>query len=868
MAAALNAIPGRFSKANPRTWFATLRHDPITIGILFVAIAIIAVMWIAVEAKITQARATKISDAQRENSNLARAFEEHTIRTLEYVNEIVLSIQKQYEAKGQRFDLQTFYKEAQPNLAVVRNAVITDETGQIVLSTEPAPRLSLADREHIKVHTGAGNQEMFISKPVLGRVNKQFSIIATRRANKPDGSYAGVVGVAIDPGYFSTFYQEVDLGSKGIVTLVGTDGIVRARLARDSTLLGQDISQAKSFQRLTGTPAVAAVPAETYVSRSVVDNVERIYASRRVRGYPLLVFVGTATNESLTAVTADAHADRVAMSLATVVIGIFAIFLVAFNLRRRQAQAALHASEWQTHALLDGIPDRSWLKDAQGRYQAINRAEEQAHGIPAAQIIGKNALEFRPAHEARGVNEEDRAAMASSVPLRFERRSNLGDSWSEIIKAPIRTEQGEVVGMVGISRDITARKQAEAAHASLEAQLRESQKMQAIGTLAGGIAHDFNNALATILGNAELARQDAASDPSSVLESVEEIRKAGNRARDLVKQILSFSRRQPTERKPIGLGPMVLEAAHLLRATLPARLSLEVHCDDAPPVLADASQIEQVLINLVTNAMQAMHDGPGRISIRLDTVPLDAAITGTHLELQAMRARHPERTLRITVSDTGPGMDAATKERVFEPFFTTKPAGEGTGLGLSVVHGIVHGHEGAITVDSEPGKGTTFTVYLPVADVEVGASTQHVDPGTEADPPALVLDSGLRILYLDDDESLVFMVDRLLKRRGYRVAAYTRQDEALQALRADPTAFDLVLTDYNMPGMSGLDVAREVQAIRPELPVAVTSGFIDEELHAQAAGAGVRDLIFKADSVEVFCDAVQRLAQTVQQKTT
>ena len=868
MAAALNAIPGRFSKANPRTWFATLRHDPITIGILFVAIAIIAVMWIAVEAKITQARATKISDAQRENSNLARAFEEHTIRTLEYVNEIVLSIQKQYEAKGRRFDLQTFYKEARPNLAVVRNAVITDETGQIVLSTESAPRLSLADREHIKVHTGVGNQEMFISKPVLGRVNKQFSIIATRRANKPDGSYAGVVGVAIEPGYFSTFYQEVDLGSKGIVTLVGTDGIVRARLARDSTLLGQDISQAKSFQRLTGTPAVAAVPAETYVSRSVVDNVERIYASRRVRGYPLLVFVGTATNESLTAVTADAHADRVAMSLATVVIGIFAIFLVAFNLRRRQAQAALHASEWQTHALLDGIPDRSWLKDAQGRYQAINRAEEQAHGIPAAQIIGKNALEFRPAHEARGVNEEDRAAMASSVPLRFERRSNLGDSWSEIIKAPIRTEQGEVVGMVGISRDITARKQAEAAHASLEAQLRESQKMQAIGTLAGGIAHDFNNALATILGNAELARQDAASDPSSVLESVEEIRKAGNRARDLVKQILSFSRRQPTERKPIGLGPMVLEAAHLLRATLPARLSLEVHCDDAPPVLADASQIEQVLINLVTNAMQAMHDGPGRISIRLDTVPLDAAITGTHLELQAMRARHPERTLRITVSDTGPGMDAATKERVFEPFFTTKPAGEGTGLGLSVVHGIVHGHEGAITVDSEPGKGTTFTVYLPVADVEVGASTQHVDPGTEADPPALVLDSGLRILYLDDDESLVFMVDRLLKRRGYRVAAYTRQDEALQALRADPTAFDLVLTDYNMPGMSGLDVAREVQAIRPELPVAVTSGFIDEELHAQAAGAGVRDLIFKADSVEVFCDAVQRLAQTVQQKTT
>ncbi len=241
------------------------------------------------------------------------------------------------------------------------------------------------------------------------------------------------------------------------------------------------------------------------------------------------------------------------------------------------------------------------------------------------------------------------------------------------------------------------------------------------------------------------------------------------------------------------------------------------------------------------------------------------ALTGAHLVLEALRARHPGSTVRITVSDTGPGMDAGTKKRIFEPFFTTKPVGEGTGLGLSVVHGIVQGHEGAITVDSEPGKGTTFTVYLPVAEAE--ASTQPVNPGTEASPPALVLDGGPRILYLDDDESVVFLVERLLKQRGYRVAAHTRQKDALQALRADPAAVDLVLTDYNMPGMSGLDVAREARAIRPDLPVAVTSGFIDEALRAQAEGAGVRELIFKADEVEVFCDAVQRLLQAVQQKT-
>jgi len=1109
MAAALNAIPGRFSKANPRSWFATVRRDPTTIGILFVAIVIIAGMWIAVETKITQARATKISDVQRENSNLARVFEEHTIRTLEYVNEIVLSIQKQYEAKGRHFDLQTFYKESRPNLAVVRNVVITDETGQIVLSTEPATRLSLADREHIKVHTGVATQEMFISKPVLGRVNKQFSIIATRRANKADGSYAGVVGVAIEPGYFSTFYQEVDLGSRGIVTLVGTDGIVRARLARDSTLLGQDISQAKSFQRVTGTPTV---PAATYLSRSAVDNVERIYASRRVRGYPLLVFVGTATNESLATVTADAHADRIAMSLATVVIGICAIFLVAFNLRRRRSQAALHASEQRLRTIIETEPEcvkvvgpsgelqemnaaglamleagsisevkshsllkfilpeysaafislhrrvmngeggvlefeviglrgtRRWLsthaapmRDSEGRVTMLlgitrditghkqsdgirnqlaaivensndtimsrsldgtiltwNAGAEKMLGYSAKEAIGKSSDFLIPANRkpnrlqntgallsgTKVSSETDRLTkdgrvidvLSSQSPIRdfngeivgasiilqditelkkakvalqqfkaivsfsddaiiskslegivqswnngavklfgYTATEMIGKKFEKIIPpdrldeepeilariakgettehfetirlhknnhlinvsvtiSPIRSEDGHVIGASKIARDITTHKQAEAARASLEAQLRESQKMQAIGTLAGGIAHDFNNALATILGNAELARQDAASNPS-VLESVEEIRKAGTRARNLVQQILAFSRRQPAERKPIDLAPVVSEATHLLLATLPARLSLEVHCDEVPPVLADASQIEQILINLATNAMQAIHNGPGRISIRLDTVTLDAAITGTHLALEALHARHPERTVRITVSDTGPGMDAATKERIFEPFFTTKPVGEGTGLGLSVVHGIVQGHEGAITVDSEPGKGTTFTVYLPVAEVEVGASTQPVNRATETSPPVPGPEGGPRILYLDDDESLVYLVERLLKRRGYRVAAHTRQEEALQAIRADPAAFDLVLTDYNMPGMSGLDVAREVRAIRPELPVVVTSGFIDETLRAQAEGAGVREVLFKADSVDVFCDAVQGLTQKVQQKT-
>jgi len=414
----------------------------------------------------------------------------------------------------------------------------------------------------------------------------------------------------------------------------------------------------------------------------------------------------------------------------------------------------------------------------------------------------------------------------------------------------------EVIG--GRLGQFLERRRAESLHAALEAQLRESQKMQAIGTLAGGIAHDFNNIIAAILGNANLARQDLAPD-SPALESVEEIRKAGARARALVSQILSFSRRQPTERRLIELAPVVEEARRLLRATLPARLTLDVECaPDIPPVLADAIQIEQVLVNLATNAMQAMPSGKGRIRFRLDAVELNDALARTHPALTAMHARSAGRAVRLEVSDSGPGIEAAVLDRIFEPFFSTKTVGEGTGLGLSVVHGIVQMHGGAITVRSRPGDGTTFTIFLPVA------SPADVAPRPEA-PNAGVLagGNGQHVLYIDDDEALVRLMKRLLERNGYRVSAFTSQRAALDAFRSRPGDFDLIVADYNMPGMSGLDVARKVREIRADVPIVVASGYIDNALREEAPAAGVRELVFKADSAEELCDAVARIARSL-----
>ena len=538
---------------------------------------------------------------------------------------------------------------------------------------------------------------------------------------------------------------------------------------------------------------------------------------------------------------------------------------------RKRAQAALLESEARFRSLTEMSSDFYWESDALHRFTQRSESKREAaeSAFPEASSLGKCRWEIPYSSPEESGWQKHRVTLDAHLPFRnFEisrRRPNGAEYHNSVSGDPVFSAAGEFKGYRGIGSDITERKQAEAIRASLEAQLRESQKMEAIGTLAGGIAHDFNNILATILGNAELARQDASANPLA-LESLEEIRKAGSRGRDLVQQILSFSRRQPTERKPTVLAPIIEESVRLLRATLPARIALDVHCEaEAPPVHADATQILQIVINLVTNAMQAMPGGPGRIGIRLDTVLLDAALAEAHPVLAVLHACCPGRTLRLAVSDNGPGIDAVTLTRIFEPFFTTKAVDEGTGLGLPVVHGIVQTHQGAIDVTSQPGRGSTFTVYLPVAEVHSSESrpAESVAAPSAAPGGGIAIGSDRHILYLDDDESLVFLVTRLLERRGFRVSGFIDQRQALDALRADPAAFDLMVTDYNMPGMSGLDAVRAARAIRADLPVAIASGFIDEALRAEADGAGVHELILKANAVEDMCAAFARLALTV-----
>jgi two-component system, cell cycle sensor histidine kinase and response regulator CckA len=400
---------------------------------------------------------------------------------------------------------------------------------------------------------------------------------------------------------------------------------------------------------------------------------------------------------------------------------------------------------------------------------------------------------------------------------------------------------GEPIALTGLDQDTTEQK-------SLQERLRHSQKMEAIGQLAGGIAHDFNNILAAIVGNAELARLDVEPEhPARV--SIVEILRAGCRAKELVQRILSFSRPQAAAVRTIQLQPVLEEAQRLLRATLPAGVELSFHgAPSLPAVRADASQIHQIVLNLVTNAWHALENHPGRIETRLEACRVDNGLCQHHADL------HPGPYVHLSVSDTGKGMDAATLEHIFEPFFTTKAHGEGAGLGLSVVHGIVRGHGGAIFAESQVGDGATFHVYLPVAGVE--ELTASV---SEATPTGEVGGHGERILYIDDEEALVYLAARFLERDGYRVDAFTHVDAALRAFRARPDSYDVVITDFNMPGMSGMELAEQLLRIRPDAPIALSSGYLRPAEIASAHALGIREVFPKPYLIEELGPLVQRM---------
>lgn len=481
-------------------------------------------------------------------------------------------------------------------------------------------------------------------------------------------------------------------------------------------------------------------------------------------------------------------------------------------------------AEEQFRLLSEAIPQQVWTAQPDGSLDYVNQRTLDYFQRSFDEMIAWGWQNMLHPDDVPVCLDRWTTARETSQPYEIEFRLLRGKDrtyrWHLGRALPIFDDQGCVVRWFGTNTDVTEFKQ-------LEATLRQTQKMEAIGTLAGGIAHDFNNVLMAILGYVELAQRKANGN-DALSRDLKQITVAAKRAAELVQQILTFSRQTEQVRRPLDMQVVVKEVLSLLRATfLPTIEIRESFAAESAIVLGDPIQLHQVTMNLCMNAEYAMRDNGGVLEVALDSVDVDGdrSVLGLTLE--------QGRYIRLTVKDTGKGIDAAITQRIFDPFFTTKAVGEGTGMGLAVVHGIVTGMGGGISVDSELGKGSTFAVYFPEAGTH-----QVEEQDEESDEEAFASEG--RVLFVEDEEALVKLGKERLEKLGFEVSAYTNSREALEEFRVDPGRYAVVITDQTMPGMSGDVLARELLQIRPDVPIILCTGFSHTMTAEKAAAIGIR----------------------------
>jgi PAS domain S-box-containing protein len=522
---------------------------------------------------------------------------------------------------------------------------------------------------------------------------------------------------------------------------------------------------------------------------------------------------------------------------------------------RRETEEKLAESEKRLDSIISSVPDIIYRLDPQGRITFISQPVTE-YGYATGDLIGQSIYDIVHPEDRDSVRtriDERRTGNRRTRNLEVRLMNKLFDD-----AAPNKTNSGysvfllgaeglyeasdhqgrHFIGTQGIVRDITERKQ-------LESQLQEAQKMEAIGTLAGGIAHDFNNILGTIIGYAEMIEMFDVPENDKVRDRLKYILASAYRAKDLVQQILTFSRRTEQDKVPVALTPILKDIIKFLRASLPATIKINAQYDaDNSSVLGDSTQLYQVIMNLCTNAAHAMGKKGGILEVNLSDVHSDSIDSGQQAELE------PGSYIMVGVQDTGDGMTPDMLDRIFEPFFTTKRRGEGTGLGLSVVHGIVKGMRGTISVHTQKGEGSLFKVYIPRYE---GWKDQPLSEKL----PRIVRGKG-RILFIDDEQSLVDFAREVLTGLGYEVVALTSSPEALKQFSQQPNTFDLVIADLTMPDLTGLELAEAIMGLRPDIPVILCTGFADPANAEKARKMGIAEVIKKPFGIQEFGETIRR----------
>ena len=523
---------------------------------------------------------------------------------------------------------------------------------------------------------------------------------------------------------------------------------------------------------------------------------------------------------------------------------LFVGLLLAHEEYRYLTELEQKESEKRYRELFENLIDVSYRIDSEGTVSLVSPSVEKVFGYSPEEMLGEKISKFLkdPARQAEFIDLVKREAQVANLEIEMTRKDGT-PIWVSSNAKSLTDNEGTVIGIEGISRDISQLKEAEFEKRVLETQLRQSQKMEALGTLAGGIAHDFNNILSAVIGFSEISLTKLEAD-SPAHKNVKKILTAGMRARDLVRQILTFSRKDERELIPLQVEPLVKETIKLLRSSIPATIEICHEIDpDLDNILADPTHIHQIVMNLCTNAAHAMEEDGGYLKVSLVQVRL------TEHDIRLHPGLKPAEYLKLSVQDTGHGIPPEQIEKIYEPYYTTKDTDKGTGLGLAVVHGIVQGYGGAIYAYSEPKIGTTFNVYLPTISKQ----------SANGDETVLDLPGGNEsILLVDDEPALVDAGCQMLEHLGYRVNTAGGSMAALNLFRQIHSEIDLVITDMTMPKMNGEKLAIELLKIRPDIPIIINTGYSsilsDEKLSTLGIKAMIHKPVIKAELARLVRD--------------